>query len=273
MAKTKVTTKTRKKKRETLSDHDRYLVVQEYMHSDKTTGQLATQFNTSDSNIEMIVQRHWKTLTNVRETKLLIGNQDSPNHHKNSAYIALKSIGKVPKINQDFLDLLSGPEDELLTDNELQYCYNFVATGDNRKALESAELNKGLLTAGSDKNRNEYQLACQLRGHFLRSKKNIAQYITKLKEEQFIPKIVDKQFIQRELLEELHHQKEAGAPSKEKLRTIELLGKTVGAFTEVVKVEEVDPSKALDYIDSLAQADASISSDVVELEELPPDKE
>jgi predicted DNA-binding protein YlxM (UPF0122 family) len=263
------TTKTRKKQKGTvrLSDQDRFNVVQRYMTSADSAREIAKDFNTTEKNVELIIQRHWKSLTNVRETKLMSQNQGSQLDHKDSCYYALKSIGKVPQINEDFLQLLSGPEEHLLTDHELQYCYNLVATGDSLKALESAGLNKGLLTAGSDKTRNQYKLACQLRGHYLRQKKNVAQYLTKLKEEQYIPEAIDKQFVQRELLEVLHHQKEGGEPAEKKLRTIELLGKSVGAFSDVIKVEEIDPAKALDYIDSLAQADASASKDVIEFDE------
>lgn len=255
-SKKNIVTRTRKRLKETLSTQESLNIVHDYMTSELTTPEIAEKYNTSPKNVDLIVQRHWKSLTNVRETKILTHHgQLDDNAHKNGAYIALKTIGKASHINEEFTSKLSGPDDHLLTDHELQYCYNFVATGNNLKALESAELHKGLLTAGSDKKRNQYKLACQLRGHYLRQKPNIARYITKLKEEQFIPEIIDKQFVQRELLEVLHHQKEAGEPSDKRLRTIDLIGKTVGAFSEVIKIEEVDPAKALDYIESLASAD------------------
>lgn len=257
--------KTRKKtpREVRMTDQERLQVVFDYMTTDLSTRGLAEKHGTSEKNIDHIVTRHWKSLTNIRETKLL--SAPGGEHHKNGIYHALKTIGKASHINEDFLSLLSEPHDRLLTDHELQYCYNFVATGNNLVALESAELHKGLLTQGSDKTRNQYKLACQLRGHYLRQKKNVAEYILKLKEEQYIPEIIDKQFVQRELLETLHHQKEEGTPSKEVLRTIELLGKTVGAFSDVIKIEEVDPSKALDYIESLAKADDGMVSGTMDL--------
>jgi len=261
-----VKVKTRKKtpREVRMTDQERLQVVYDYMTTNLSLSGLAEKHNTSEKNVDHIVTRHWKSLTNVRETKLL-SVSNSELDHKSGAYHALKTIGKASHINEDFLSLLSEPHDRLLSDHELQYCYNFVATGNNLVALESAELHKGLLTQGSDKTRNQYRLACQLRGHYLRQKKNVAEYILKLKEEQYIPEIVDKQFIQRELLETLHHQKEEGTPSKEVLRTIELLGKTVGAFSDVIKIEEVDPSKALDYIESLAQADTGMVSGTIDL--------
>lgn len=262
-------TKTRKKPKtiEKLSDTDRLHIVHTYMTTDKTISEIAEEYNTTGKNVTLIVQRHWTSLSNVRETRILTESCGQVDNHKNSAYMALKAMGKVSQINEQFLEKLSGPTDHLLTDHELQYCYHYVATGDNLKALESADLHRGLMTAKSDKNRNQYRLACQLRGHFLRQKENVAKYITKLKEEQYIPEIVDKQFIQRELLETLHHQKEGGVSARERLRTVELLGKTVGAFSDVIKVEEVDPAKALDYIDTLAKADQSVTGDVLEIEE------
>jgi len=242
-----------------MTDQERLSVVFDYMSTDLTLEQLAEKHQTTSKNIDLIVSRHWKSLTNIRETKILTnGSAKGQNHldHKNGAYMALKTLGKASSINDDFLMKLSGEHDRLLTDNELQYCYNFVATGNNLTALESADLNKGLLTSQSDKNRNQYKLSCQLRGHYIRQKPNVAEYILKLKEEMYLPSLVDKGFIQKELLEILHHQKEQGVANKEALRTIELLGKTVGAFSDVIKIEEVDPSKALDYLESLSQADA-----------------
>ena len=37
------------------------------------------------------------------------------------------------------------------------------------------------------------------------------------------------------------------------LKTIELLGKTVGAFTERIEIHEVDPANALDQLIEMAQ--------------------
>lgn len=263
-----MTTKVRKKTKtaaEQLTDQDRYNIVLEYMKNEGTAEQIAQKFNTTAKNVDLIITRHWRELTNVREAKTLIASQTHRHNHKSSAYHALKQIGRVPSINTAFLQLLSDAEDSLLTDPELQYCYHYIATGDSELALKESGLDIAILKNAKEDKREKYRLAAKIRGHYLRRKPNVAAYITKLKEEQYIPEIIDKQFVQRELLETLHQQKEAGVPSKDRLRTIELLGKSVGAFSEVIKVEEVDPSKALDYLDSLAQVDASESTELIEL--------
>ncbi len=243
-----------------ITKEERLLIVKDYMETDLTNAEIGEKFKTTAKNVEMIVSRHWKSLTNVRETKNLVNGQSSKNIHKNSNYMVLKSIGSVPMINKDFLSLLSEPDDHLLTDHELQYCYNFAVTGDNYQSINNSGLTIGLTGSAGDKKRHEFQLACRLRGHFLRNKKNVAEYIIKLKEEQFLPDVIDKAFVQKELLEQLAQLKESnddGANRAQINKTIENIGRTVGAFSDVIKVEEVDPAKALDYLESLASADAT----------------
>lgn len=250
-----------------LTEEQRYSIIQDYMTSDMSTSEIAQKYSTTEKNIELIVSRHWKTLTNVRETKMLTSGSYT-NDHKNGSYMALKAINRVPSINEDFLMLLSDPSDLVLTDNELQYCFNYVVTGDNLHALSEAGLTVGLMGSKSDKGRNQYQLSCRLRGHYIRQKKNVAQRIFELKKEAFLPEIIDKNFVQSELLEQLNQLKECTDSStvrSQTLKTIELIGKSVGAFSDVIKVEEVDPGKALDYLESLSNADASLVTGTLDL--------
>lgn len=257
-----------------LSDDDMFSIVRDYMETDLSNSEIAKRYKTSQKNVEMIVTRHWKSLTNVRETKNLLATTYDPNNHKGGNYLALKAIGNVPSINQDFLMLLSEPEDNLLTDPELHYCYEYVLTGDNSQAIINSGLNVGIMGSPKDKKRHEYLLACRLRGHFLRQKKNVAQYIMKLKEEQFSPEIIDKHFVQRELLEQLAQLKESNdSPTvrAQILKTIQDLGRTIGAFSDVLKVQELDPGAALDYLESLEEAKAIDHDDsqdiILQLEE------
>lgn len=250
-----------------LSEQDRANVVKDYMTTNDTNAQIADRYSTTEKNVELIVARHWKSLTNIRETKNLVGDQMNNLNHKGGNYMALKAIGRVPSINQDFLDLLSDPTDPELTDNELQYCWVYAASGENYEALHEAGLHIGLMGSKGDKERHQYQLSCRLRGLYLRKKRNVAEYIIKLKEEQFLPEIVDRSFVQKELLEQLAQLKEMNddvATRREIGKTLERLGRSVGAFSDVVKVQEVDPASALDYLESLAKADASL----IESEEL-----
>lgn len=251
------TVRTRKKS-SNISEAMKLEIVNKYMNTDLTNKQLAEEYKTSEKNIELIVSRHWKALTNVRETKNLVGDQMNNLNHKGGNYHALKAIQKVPSINKEFLMLLSEPDDYELTDNELQYCYVFLATGDNTKALQESGLHVNLMGSPRDKEKHSFDLACRLRGMYIRKKKNIAKYLQSLKEKQYIPEIVNKEFIQRELLEQLEHQKELAVSSREINKTIEMLGRTVGAFSDVIKVQEVDPAQALDYLSTLARADAHL---------------
>lgn len=244
-----------------LSESDRLEIVKAYMESELSNKEIAEQYNTSETNVELIVSRHWKSLTNVREAKALVGDQMNNLNHRGGNYHALKAIQKVPSINQDFISLLSDPDSEVLTDQELQYCFNYIATGDNYQSLHEAGLHVGIMGNAGDKKRHEYQLSCRLRGHYIRQKRNVAKYLQELKEKKYLPEIIDQAFVQREILEHLYQLKsrnDDGACDAKIERTIEMMGKTVGAFSDVIKVQEVDPSKALDYIESLSAADAHL---------------
>lgn len=251
----------RRKPKDRLSEEDCLNIVREYMETEQTNLELAEKYNTSEKNVELIVSRHWKALTNVRETKCLVGDQMNLLNHKGGNYIALKAINNVPGINQDFLDLLSDPDDPVLSEAEMIYCFTYIATGDNYEAIHESGLHVSLMGNKSDKQRHQYQLSCRLRGHYVRRKKNVAAYLQKLKEEQYIPDIIDKTFVQRELLEQLHQLKESNdSPTvrSQILKTVEMIGKSVGAFSDVIKVQEIDPAKALDYLESLSHADAEL---------------
>lgn len=255
------TTVIRKKPVVNLTEDDRINIVKDYMSSEMSNSEIAKKYSTTDKNVELIVTRHWKSLTNVREAKSLMGDQMNNLNHKGGNYHALKAIQKVPNINEEFLQLLSDPSDPVLTDAELKYCWLYVATGDNYQALHDAGLHVNLFGNQGDKKRHEYLLACRLRGLYIRQKDNVAKYLQRLKEEQYLPDIIDRAFVQRELLEQLHKLKESnddGSMVREINKTLEMIGRTVGAFSDVIKVQEVDPAKALDYLETLAHADAQL---------------
>jgi len=179
---------------------------------------------------------------------------------------------KIVHINEKFLAKLS-KEDEALSEAEQTYAWVFVHTGDNNDALEKAGLDVGLIpnmeeyptAQGLRKKRNpEHEINLQnglrLRGYYLRSKKNVKEYIQALRERKLEDINIDKGYIQSQLVTLIEQLKEEGDVKQRNnlLKAIEMLGKTVpGTFSETINVAEVRPDEALDRLLELTKADIS----------------
>jgi hypothetical protein len=116
-------------------------------------------------------------------------------------------------------------------------------------------LDVGLYKERKKQHRFGYSQSLILRSHYLNSKENVATYIKEIREKRFIDSDIGKARVQSELLDQLQYMKASGDPryKKDILRCIELLGKTVGAFTERIELTQVDPSSALDKLIEMAQ--------------------
>ena len=238
-----------------LTPEKQWEIAKEYTDGILNVSQLAEKYNTSPENIGLIASRCWKNFTNMRETRALMSFGSASSQH------SLKVLHNTSLINQQFLDLLSVSGTEItLTDAESIYAWIYVHTGENQMALEQAGLNAGLLYSKSEPNKAKpnYEKACSLRGLYLRSLPNVASYIKELRERRFIDQDISKTRVQSELLDQLSQLKESGDPRNKThiLKTIELLGKTIGAFIERVEVTEIDPNKALDHLIDMAKTGA-----------------
>jgi len=238
-----------------LDQEKQWQIVKEYTEGTLTVTQLAEKYNTSTDNIGLIATRCWKNLTNMKETRALVSINSVSSQH------SLKVLHNTNLINQQFLDLLSTSGTETtLTDAESIYAWVYTHTGENQLALEESGLHVGLLHAKNDPNKSQpnYEKACSLRGMYLRSLPNVASYIKELRERRFVDQDISKARVQSELIDQLSQLKESGDPRNKThiLKTIELLGKTIGAFIERVEVTEIDPNKALDHLIDMAKTGA-----------------
>lgn len=238
-----------------LTPEKQWSIAKEYAEGTLTVTQLAEKYNTSPDNIGLIATRCWKNLTNMKETRALVSFGSASSQH------SLKVLHNTNLINQQFLDLLSPSGTEAtLTDAESIYAWIYVHTGENQLALEQSGLHVGLLYSKNDPNKSNpnFEKACSLRGMYLRSLPNVASYIKELRERRFVDQDISKARVQSELIDQLAQLKESGDPRNKThiLKTIELLGKTIGAFVERVEVTEVDPSKALDHLIDMAKTGA-----------------
>lgn len=261
-------TKTKKRTRESidlLSPDQHWAIAQLYAKAELPVSAIAEQFATTEENVNLIVTRCWKTLTNIKETRALLGaipgkDPSSTGFGSSSSRASLAMLHNSKLINQSFLDLLSHTgEERSLTDAESIYTWIYVHTGENDIAIQEAGLDVGLHREKSDDTAKfNYDKAVAFRGLYLRSRPNIASYIKELRERRFVDQDISKSRIQSELLDQLQQMKDSG-DSKNRtamLKTIELLGKTIGAFVERVELSEVNPSKALDELIDMAKRGA-----------------
>lgn len=236
----KSTTKVRKSsKKQGLCHTDQLELIHLYAKGQTSTADIAKQFGTSEENVGLIVNRHWKELTNMKESRALI----SPSKDSNST---LRLIHNTSHINQAFLDLLSPPSLETLTEAESIYCWLLIHTGDLSMAFQESGLDAGLIK-GDRNSRHSYDKALLVRQMYLANKPNVASYLKDLRERKYIDTDITKSRLQLELLEQLDLLKRDPIKhKKEILTTLKLLGSSAGVWVDRMEVGTIDHNKALD---------------------------
>lgn len=247
-------TKTKLRKAEASLDH--MAIVKDYAEGLLTVPEIAEKHRTSENNVGLIATRFWKSLTNMKEARALMSlSPDSTVQANVDAKNSLKELQGTELINKEFLKLLSGDTEALLSDQEAVYCWVYVHTGDTIEAMKTSGLDVGLYSEKKRERRFSYDRAVALRSHYLNCKPNVTAYIKELRETRLIDADVGRARIQSELIEQLEQMKTSGDRSNRTaiLRTIELLGKTVGAFVDRVEIQEINPANALDKLIEMAQ--------------------
>ena len=244
----------------TLTSQEHLSIVADYTKGELTVNEIAKKYSTTSDNVGLIVNRHWKALCNMRESRALVSADPSLVNSKrngaSSAHVVLRELEKAKTFNQEFLDRLSEPDAALLTDEEAMYAWILVHSGDTDDALITSGLDVGLYKDSTKDHRFSYDKAIKIRKIYMDNKPNVVAYIKELREKRLIDADVGKARVQSELLEQLHQMKHSGDTHRfrtQMLKTIELLGKTVGAFTERVEITEVDPANSLDALIEMAQ--------------------
>jgi hypothetical protein len=158
-------------------------------------------------------------------------------------------------VEQTLRDMLSDDQTEVLTDHEIMYCYLFVHTGSNEIALRESQLDTCLAS--------KTPIRVQYLGMYLREKPNLKSYIQILQEDKLKDLKASKEIVQRELITQVEQLKEivstgssTATDRSNLIRSIELLGKTCGAFEERVRVTKVSAADALDELLEMAKAEA-----------------
>ena len=166
---------------------------------------------------------------------------------------AIQKALQVTFISDTLQDMLSDDHTEVLTDHELMYCYLFANTGSNEMALKESQLIKCLTETTP--------IRVRYLGMFLREKPNIKHFIQVLQKEKIAQLDASKERVQSELIQQIEQLKEitaltggiTGTDRSNLIRSIELLGKTVGAFTDKIEIQEVKAADALDKLIEMAK--------------------
>lgn len=211
-----------------------------------TTEELEEKYNLHRSDIRAFINLSISNLMNYKERNILRvrGSQEQVVLQR-----SLQKLKDMELITETFLSLLSSPSSPTLSDEEALFAQLYIRTGNSEEAIKGSGLDDGLINTGAG-----YRRAILVRSSYLREKPNVKEYIDTLRSTLFSPHDIEKGKIQELLIEEIYKMKEEGNPrDKTNLRqTIELLGKTIGAFTEKVEIHEVDPSKSLDALIQMA---------------------
>ncbi len=148
----------------------------------------------------------------------------------------------------------------MLNEAEHIYAYTYSHTGNNEKAMDAAGLIEDLKYKREGKLRSTHKHVVKLRGMYLRNRPKMNAAISQIQDSIIRNLELDKSYVQTNLIQNIEELKEEVVDNPRQrgalLKAVELLGKTLpGTFSETVKVEQVDPSKAIDKLIEMAEAD------------------
>ena len=208
-------------------------------------------------DIRREVTKFFGSLKDILETETLVAAQAADSQ---TIRLATKDTIKLYKnqklidkdINANFIEKISLKNDTVLTQEEIMFCYLLVHEGDEKAALESSGLAGGLT-----KSLAGYKRAIKLRCLMLKGKRNLIRYINELQINYAKDLNIGKESIQTEIIKQLRQLTEQNdrrnAPTIAKLT--EQLGRTVGAFTDKISIEEVSFDDAMDRMLEMRKAD------------------
>jgi len=212
-----------------LGPEEKFNILQGYILG-KEQQELATAHDVPYRTIQNFISKFYKEFTQAKELNSLVKTQDS--------VMGYQSSFKPPKaVTEEFLDKVES------TDAAHLYAFYYGKTNDNILALKEAGLYEDTKT-------NKYAL--KLKGVYLRSIPGVAKEIANIKKNTFATSDLNPEYIQSTLLQQLDQlSHNPDMDSRERttlLKTIELLGRSVSAFSDKVTVETIDPNVALDTL-------------------------
>lgn len=226
-----------------LSSAEKWDILQLYLKNELSIAQIEKAYSLSERTVHQFIRILWQKMRNIKEAKLLASTKFGD---WNLQKVMKEAYIDTEEINTTFLSKLS-KEDELLSDSELLFCEFFLEYGDEVKAIISAKLDIGLDKA----QKSSYKDACKLRAVYLKKKPNVRSYIYEMRKRNLEVLNEDgKSYIQSSLIsliEQLSKNTSTQTLSS-RLKAIEHLGRSIGAFEDKVTVETVNGDEVLDRL-------------------------
>jgi hypothetical protein len=210
--------------------------------------EISEELGWETASVRTAINQHFMNLKTLLETEALVASQTADGNvvakRTTKQLNCFKNQRKIDEdINKSFLEKLSDPHDRLLSNEEVMFCYLSVHEGDARKALIDSGLAEGLT-----KSANGYQRALKLRILMLKGKINIIKYINGLQIDYAKELNINKEVIQTTIMRQLAQLEEQQDPRNAAsiAKLTEQLGRTVGAFSDKIVIQEVSFDDAMD---------------------------
>jgi hypothetical protein len=214
------------------SDADKFDILRRFKLG-QSYGEIGKSKDIPEVSIKEFIELELRNLNVVAETQRLI----------NTGSVTLSTIKKSPKgfLNEDFLDKVD--------DAKEAYAFHYAMTGSNEVALAQSGLDQGFPKAIR---KEVLRHALAVRGKYMRELPGIQEYINEIREKKIKDLDITKVYIQSELVEQIDQLKElAGDNARYRghiLKAVELLGRTIDAFTDTLRIEEADPKSGLEIL-------------------------
>lgn len=224
-----------------LDDATKYLILKQYSEG-VPVSEISKQVSKNRNNISKFIQSTLKSMETVRETNdLIVGTHT----------VALKKQqGGTPTkfLTANFLTLCETNADI--------YAYYFAQTGDNKFALDESGLAVGI-PKNMRKSTKDY--VYRIRGQFLRDIATVKAIIKEEQDRRIKEYNIEKPQVQMELVNQIEQLKEVVAHDPRQrvnlLKAIEMLGRSIGAFTDRVETVETDARSGLEILMAKAKGE------------------
>lgn len=238
-------------RREPLTDSEKYKAISLYSQGVPLSKIAESLSRDSTDDISALIHTTLREMTVIRETN------DLSNSYCTATLKRRQGATPAKFITEAFLNILDEKAEV--------YAYYFAQTGDNKFSLRQSGLDIGI-PKSIKKETKDYIL--RIRGQYLRDLPPVKQYIQEEQTKRIEEYHLEKAQIQMELVNQIEELKEAVVNNPQQrtnlLKSIELLGKTIGAFTDKLEVEETNAKSGLQLILEKAKREVSAGSYTIE---------
>ena len=221
-------------KRTGLTDAQKYKILLDYSKG-VAVRDIAAEVGRDRRFISNMIQQTLKEMNTIRETNdLIVGTSETK-------MTLQRGINPTKFLTQDFLSLIE-------TKGEM-YAYYFGKTSDNVFALKQSGLDQGI---APNLKQQTKQYVYRIRGQFLREIPEIKIIIKEELDKRIKESGIEKPHIQMELLTQIEELKELCVDDPKQrvnlLKAVEMLGRTIGAFTDRIETVETDARSGLEIL-------------------------